>query len=68
VTSAELLRKLKKLAKQRGVNLTIEAGKGSHQKVQLGEMRTIIPTHRTDLKTGTLTGILNDLGVRKEDL
>lgn len=44
--SAELLRKLKKIAKQRGVDLTTETGKGSHQKVRLGDRRTIVPIHR----------------------
>jgi predicted RNA binding protein YcfA (HicA-like mRNA interferase family) len=68
MNSAELLRKLKRLAKQRGVDLTIQAGKGSHRKVQFDERRTIVPTHGTELKIGTLNGILRDLGISKEEL
>ena len=68
MTSAELVRKLKKLARQRGVDLTIELGKGSHRKVTFGEARTIVPMHGADLKTGTLNGILKDLGITKEEL
>lgn len=53
MASAELLRKLKKLAKARSVTLAVEADKGSHLKVRFGEARTILPMHGTELKTGT---------------
>jgi predicted RNA binding protein YcfA (HicA-like mRNA interferase family) len=68
MTSAELLRKLQKLARQRGIEVRVERGKGSHRKVSFGQSRTIIPMHGSELKTGTLNGILRDLGIKKEDL
>lgn len=68
MTGAELLRKLQNLARQRAVELTIARGKGSHRKVQLGEFRTIVPMHGTELKTGTPNGILRDLGLKRDDL
>ncbi len=68
MTSAELLRRLKKLAKERGVTIDVQPGKGSHRKVIFGHARTIIPMHGVELKTGTLKGILKDLGIKREDL
>lgn len=68
MTSAELLRKLQKLARQRGVELSVDRGRGSHRKVRFGDAKTIVPMHGTELKTGTLNGILQDLGLKKDDL
>lgn len=66
--SAELLRKLKKLSKQREVEFRMSAAKGSHQKLHFGERTTIIPLHGTELKTGTLKAILKDLGISEDEL
>ncbi|HLH04966.1 MAG TPA: type II toxin-antitoxin system HicA family toxin [Bryobacteraceae bacterium] len=67
--STELLRKLKKLAKKRGLELTIAAAKGSHRKVYFGEAQSVIPEHaNSELKTGTLKGILKQLGIEEKDL
>jgi mRNA interferase HicA len=68
MTSAELIRKLRKLARSRGVDIIEESGKGSHLKVKLGDKRTIVPLHGSDLKKGTLNGILKDLEIKEEDL
>lgn len=64
----ELLRRLRKLARNQGVEMTEESGKGSHLKVKLGDRRTIVPLHGSDLKKGTLAGILKDLGIEEKDL
>ena len=64
----EFLRKLKKLARKRGIELTVTAAKGSHHKVYFGGVQTIVPMHNSELKTGTLNAILKDLGLRERDL
>ena len=66
--SAELLRKLKQLARRSGMPLTITPAKGSHHKVYFGSARTIVPMHHSDLKTGLLKAILKDLGITEEEL
>jgi mRNA interferase HicA len=66
--SAELLRKLRKLAKAREIDLQIRPAKGSHQKVYFGNRYSIIPLHGTELPTGTFRKILKDLGVNEEEL
>jgi mRNA interferase HicA len=38
--------------------------KGSHLKVYLNGKQSIIPTHNTDLKTGTVEGIKKQPGLK----
>jgi predicted RNA binding protein YcfA (HicA-like mRNA interferase family) len=64
---ADLLRRLKRLASKRGWDIKIQNG-SSHTKVTLEGHRTVISRHPTDLKTGTLQGILKQLGVSERDL
>jgi mRNA interferase HicA len=65
--SAELLRRLRRLAARRGLDFTISEGK-NHTKVSLARRRSVVGRHTADLKTGTLRGILKQLGLRPEDL
>ena len=64
---AELLRRLRRVAAARGLQLGISQGK-RHTKVTLAGQRTIVGRHATDLKTGTLRGILRQLGLTPEDI
>jgi mRNA interferase HicA len=64
---AELLRRLRRLAARRGLDLAISEGK-NHTKVSLAGRRSVVGRHAADLKTGTLHGILKQLGLRPEDL
>ena len=64
---AELLRRLRRLAAGRGLDLDIAQGK-NHTKVTLAGRRTVIGRHSADLKTGTLHGTLKQLGLRPEDI
>jgi predicted RNA binding protein YcfA (HicA-like mRNA interferase family) len=64
---AELLRRLRRLAAKRGLNLAISEGK-SHTKVVLGGRRSVVGRHPADLKTGTLQGILKQLGLKADDI
>lgn len=64
----EFLRRLRRLARRRGVALVEETGEGSHRKVRLGERRTIVPMHKRDIPIGTWRAILKQLGLMPEDL
>lgn len=64
---AELLRRLRRVAVRRGLVIDISEG-GNHTKVQLGGKRTVVGRHPVDLKTGTLHGILRQLGLTIEDI
>jgi len=64
---AELLRRLRRLAAKRGLEVEISQG-NNHTKVTLGDRRSVIGRHSTDLKTGTLNGILRQLGLKPEDI
>ena len=48
--------------------MTESPGRGSHLKVQFGGNKTIVPVHGSDLKKGTLSGILKSLGIEEKDL
>jgi mRNA interferase HicA len=64
---AELLRRLRRLAARRGLDFQKSEGK-NHTKVVLAGLRSVVGRHATDLKTGTLRGILRQLGLRPEDI
>ena len=70
MTSAELLRRLKKLARRRGEHLFIlhERGKGSHTLVRLDGREAVVPHLDRELPTGTLHAVLRQLGLSREDL
>jgi mRNA interferase HicA len=64
---AELLRRLRRVAGRHGLDFEILEGK-NHTKVTLGGRRSVVGRHSADLKSGTLHGILRQLGIRPEDL
>jgi mRNA interferase HicA len=64
---AELLRRLRRLAAERDLDFETSAGK-NHTKVTLDGRRSVIGRHSADLKTGTLNGILKQLGVKPEEM
>jgi len=70
VTGAELLRKLRRLGRARGVEVALvrERGRGSHATVYFGARAAVVPSLAHELKTGTLAGILKQLGVALDDL
>ncbi len=70
MTGKELIQRLRKLAKQRALDMHLEnkRGKGSHITIYLSERYAVIPDLKKELKTGTLTAILKQLGISKEDL
>ena len=66
----ELLRHLKRIAKERGERLAQmkSRGKGSHITVYLGERRTILKDRKKEIGPGLLRKILDDLGVDIDEL
>lgn len=63
----ELLRRLRRLAAGRGLDFQVSQGR-NHTKVALGGRRSVVGRHSADLKTGTLHGILRQLGLTPEDI
>jgi mRNA interferase HicA len=67
---SELVRRLRKIGRQRGlvVELIPERGKGSHGTLYFGERFTIVRNLKDELKTGTLHAMLKQLGLTPQDL
>ncbi len=67
---SEFLRKLKKLGREKGINVKLieERGKGSHCTIEYGERFTIIRNLKDELKTGTFNAMLKQLGIAKTEL
>jgi predicted RNA binding protein YcfA (HicA-like mRNA interferase family) len=63
----ELLRRLRRFAAKNGFDLEVSEGK-NHTKVTLAGRRSVVGRHAADLKTGTLQGILKQLGLTPEDI
>ena len=65
----EFIKRLRKLAKERGLFFQLDAarGKGSHVTLYLGDKLTIVRNPKDELKTGTLHGMLKQLGIDPED-
>jgi mRNA interferase HicA len=70
MTGNEFIRKIRALAKRRGVPVMQNAarGKGSHQTLYYGTAFTIVRNPKDELKAGTLHGMCVQLGIRTSDL
>ena len=66
----ELLRRLKKIARQRRLRLQLvrERGKGSHGTLYLGDRYTIMKDRKKEIGPGLLKKMLTDLGLDKSDI
>lgn len=66
----EFIRKIKKLAKKRGIEAYVDKkrGKGSHVTLYFGERITIVRNPSEELKTGTLKAMLKQLGLEENDI
>ena len=67
---SELVKKLKRFAKKRGLVIVLDGsrGRGSHSTLYLGNQFTIIRNLKDELKTGTLQGMLKQLDITLDDL
>ena len=70
VSGNEFIRRIKALARQRGVQAQLDAkrGKGSDQTLYFGAVFTIIRNSKDELKTGTLHAMCSQLGIKLSDL
>jgi len=66
----EFIRKIRKLGKARGVSVELDEsrGKGSHATLYYGAAFTVVRNRKDELKTGTLHGMLDQLGLANDDL
>ena len=66
----EFIRRVRKYAKANGMSLEWrpDMGKGSHGVLILGDRRTVVRNPKDELKAGTLNGMLNQLGLSKQDI
>ncbi|MDT8335549.1 MAG: hypothetical protein RQ753_07615 [Desulfurivibrionaceae bacterium] len=66
----ELLKKIKKWAKDQNVNLEIVKahGKGSHSTLRVGQNKTTIKDLKKEIGPGLLNKMLAQLGIDKNDI
>jgi mRNA interferase HicA len=66
----ELLKKLRKIAKERDLRLEFirERGKGSHGTLYLGDKYTIMKDRKKEIGPGLLCKMLANLGLDKSDI
>ena len=70
VKGSELVRRVRKVGKQRGVKVLFvaERGKGSHGTLYFGGRLTVVRALKDELKTGTLHAMLKQLGLTLQDI
>jgi len=70
VNGNELLKRLRRLARARNLQLKLvrERGKGSHATLYLGDRYTILKDRKKEIGTGLLLKLLHDLGINKSDI
>jgi len=70
VKGSELVRKLRRLAKQRGIEFSYDArhGKGSHGRLLFGDRLTTVKDPTKEIGPGLVHAMLNQLGLTKDDL
>ena len=66
----ELLRRLGRLAKTRGVKVTVDRrqGKGSHATLRFAGKKTTLKDLKKEIGPGLLRAMLNDIGLTPRDL
>jgi mRNA interferase HicA len=70
VTGAELIKRVKRIGKRRGVASAFvrERGKGSHGTLYFGDRRTTAKHRQAELGKGLLHAMLRQLGLTVDDL
>ncbi|MEO5369764.1 MAG: type II toxin-antitoxin system HicA family toxin [Magnetococcus sp. DMHC-1] len=66
----EFIKKIRRYGKKNALAVTLvqKRGKGSHSLLYLGTKRTTIRNLFDELKSGTLTGMLKQLGLTRDDI
>src|SRR6266851_5744121 len=70
VNGNELLRKLRRLARARGVEVRVDQrqGKGSHATLFYGRRKTTLKDPKQEIGAGLLRSMLNQLGLTPRDI
>ena len=70
MTGAEFIRRIRKVAKARTIEIRFEArqGKGSHGRLYYGDRFTTVKNRKKEIGPGLLQKMLADLGLSREDL
>lgn len=65
----EFIRRVRQIAKERGLFCRVDEkrGKGSHVTLYYGSRFTVVRNPKDELKTGTLHGMLKQLGLTLDD-
>lgn len=65
----EFIRRVRQIAKERGLPCRVDEkrGKGSHVTLYYGSRFTVVRNPKDELKTGTLHGMLKQLGLTLDD-
>ena len=69
VNGNEFIKTIKKIGKRNSVTVrfTSQRGKGSHGTLFYGVQFTVVRNLKDELKTGTLNGMLKQLGISKKE-
>ena len=69
MTGNEFIKRVKKLAKARGLEISINKsrGKGSHITLYYGDKFTVVRNLKDELKTGTYKAMLKQLGIKEDE-
>jgi len=70
INGNELLKKLKKIAKERKLNLELvkSHGKGSHGTLHFGDKKTIMKDPKKEIGPGLLKAMIDRLGLKKKNI
>ena len=65
----EFIKRVQRLAKDRGLSCRVDAsrGKGSHVTLYFGARLTVVRNPKDELKSGTLHAMLKQLGISETD-
>ena len=69
MTGNEFIKRVKRLAKVKGLRVSIDKsrGKGSHITLYYGEKFTVVRNLKDELKTGTTKAMLKQLGIKEDE-
>ena len=70
MTGDELVKRIRRLGRERGVAVRFEprTGKGSHGRLYFGDRFTTVKDRRKDIGHGLLAAMLRQLGVSRDDV
>ena len=70
MTGDELVRRVRRLGRERGIPVRFEPrkGKGSHGRLHLGDRFTTLKNRRKEISPGLLAAMLRQLQLSREDI